>query len=84
MSTLSNRIGHAGQTAEISGAYDSTSGAMRIRKFDYGIDALALARSMAPSAVSSMAEITATGQWRINGDGEISAKQPENGQGCRR
>ena len=42
------RIGYAGRKAEIAGAFDPASRVIRIRKFDSGIDVLALARAMMP------------------------------------
>ena len=72
------RIGHAGRKAEIAGAFDSASRVIRIRKFDSGIDVLALARDMMPDAVGSLSAASTSGDWRVSGAGEIPMDQPEN------
>ena len=72
------RIGHAGRKAEIAGAFDSASRVIRIRKFDSGIDVLALARDMMPDAVGSLSAVSTSGDWRVSGAGEIPMDQPEN------
>jgi hypothetical protein len=70
------RIGHAGKTAEVHGGYDPASGLLSIGKLDSGIDFLALARALAPDAVGGLAGITATGDWRVQGEGAFGLKQP--------
>jgi hypothetical protein len=70
------RIGHAGQTAEVSGAYDPEKDLLNIGKLDSGIEFLALARAFAPDAVGALAGITATGDWRIQGEGAFGLNQP--------
>jgi hypothetical protein len=72
------RIGHAGRKAEIAGAFDPASRVIRIRKFDSGIDLLALARDMMPDAVGSLSAASTSGAWRVSGAGEIPMDQPEN------
>ena len=72
------RIGHAGRKAEIAGAFDSASRVIRIRKFDSGIDVLALARAMMPDAVGSLSAVSTSGDWRVSGAGEIPMDHPEN------
>ena len=72
------RIGHAGRKAEIAGAFDSASRVIRIRKFDSGIDVLALARDMMPDAVGSLSAASTSGDWRVSGAGEIPMDEPEN------
>ena len=70
------RIGHAGKTAEVTGVYDSEKGLLSIGKLDSGIDFLALARAFAPDAVVALAGITATGDWRVQGEGAFGLSQP--------
>jgi hypothetical protein len=72
------RIGHAGRKAEIAGAFDPASRVIRIRKFDSGIDVLALARDMMPDAVGSLSAASTSGAWRVRGAGEIPMDHPEN------
>ena len=72
------RIGHAGRKAEIAGAFDPASRVIRIRKFDSGIDVLALARDMMPDAVGSLSAVSTSGAWRVSGAGEIPMDHPEN------
>jgi hypothetical protein len=72
------RIGHAGRKAEIAGAFDPASRVIRIRKFDSGIDALALARAMMPGAVGSLSAVSTSGDGRVSGAGEIPMDHPEN------
>ena len=72
------RIGHGGRTAEIAGAFDSTSRLLRIIKFDSGIDALALARAMVPEAVESLSAASTSGAWQISGTAELPMDHPEN------
>ena len=72
------RIGHAGRKAEIAGAFDPASRVIRIRKFDSGIDVLALARDMMPDAVGSLSAVSTSGDWRVSGAGEIPMDHPEN------
>jgi len=70
------RIGHAGRKAEIAGAFDPASRVIRIRKFDSGIDALALARAMSPSVLAGLSAVS------TSGDGQVSG--PVSGQAYRR
>ena len=72
------RIGHAGRKAEIAGAFDPASRVIRIRKFDSGIDVLALARDMMPDAVGSLSAVSTSGDGRVSGAGEIPMDHPEN------
>ena len=72
------RIGHAGRKAEIAGAFDPASRVIRIRKFDSGIDVLALARAMMPDAVGSLSAVSTSGDGRVSGAGEIPMDHPEN------
>ena len=72
------RIGHAGRKAEIAGAFDPASRVIRIRKFDSGIDLLALARAMMPGAVEGLSAVSTSGAWSISGAGEFPADHPEN------
>ena len=72
------RIGHAGRKAEIAGAFDPASRVIRIRKFDSGIDALALARAMMPGAVGGLSAVSTSGDGRVSGAGEIPMDHPEN------
>ncbi len=72
------RIGHAGRKAEIAGAFDPASRVIRIRKFDSGIDLLALARAMMPGAVGGLSAVSTSGDWRVSGAGEIPMDHPEN------
>src|SRR4249919_2658229 len=72
------RIGHAGRKAEIAGAFDPASRVIRIRKFDSGIDLLALARDMMPDAVGSLSAASTSGAWQVSGAGEIPVDHPEN------
>ena len=72
------RIGHAGRKAEIAGAFDPASRVIRIRKFDSGIDLLALARAMMPGAVEGLSAVSTSGAWLIRGAGELPADHPEN------
>ena len=72
------RIGHAGRKAEIAGAFDPASRVIRIRKFDSGIDLLALARAMMPGAVGGLSAVSTSGDWRVSGAGEIPVDHPEN------
>ena len=75
------RIGHAGRKAEIAGAFDPASRVIRIRKFDSGIDLLALARAMMPGAVERLSAVSTSGAWLISGAGEIPVDHPENFRG---
>jgi hypothetical protein len=75
------RIGHAGRKAEIAGAFDPASRVIRIRKFDSGIDLLALARAMMPGAVEGLSAVSTSGAWLISGAGEFPADHPENFRG---
>jgi hypothetical protein len=70
------RIGHAGKTGEINGAYDPATRLLRIGKLDSGVDFMALARAFAPDAVGGLAGITATGDWRVQGEGAFGFSQP--------
>src|SRR6476646_3791981 len=72
------RIGYGGRKAEIAGAFDPASRVIRIRKFDSGIDLLALGRAMMPDAVGSLSAASTSGGWWISGAGEIPVDQPEN------
>ena len=72
------RIGHAGRKAEIAGAFDPASRVIRIRKFDSGIDLLALARAMMPGAVEGLSAVSTSGAWSISGAGEFPVDHPEN------
>ena len=72
------RIGHAGRKAEIAGAFDPASRVIRIRKFDSGIDLLALARAMMPGAVGGLSAVSTSGDGRVSGAGEIPMDHPEN------
>ena len=72
------RIGHAGRKAEIAGAFDPASRVIRIRKFDSGIDLLALARAMMPRAVGDLPAVSTSGDGRVSGTGEIPMDHPEN------
>ena len=72
------RIGHAGRKAEIAGAFDPASRVIRIRKFDSGIDALALARAMMPGAVGGLSAVSTSGDGRVSGAGEIPMDHPAN------
>ena len=65
------RIGHGGREAEIAGAFDSGTRVIRIRKFDSGIDLLALARALVPEAVAGLFAARTSGAWSISGAGEI-------------
>lgn len=71
------RIGRSGQTAEIAGQFDVAKSIVRIGKFESGLDVLALARAFVPGAAANMAAITAAGNWRISGEGEIPLDHPE-------
>ena len=72
------RIGHAGRKAEIAGAFDPASRVIRIRKFDSGIDLLALALAMMPGAVGGLPAVSTSGDGRVSGAGEIPMEHPEN------
>lgn len=73
------RIGHGGQTGELEGAFDPATGVMRIARLDSGLDVLALARALAPPDASGMlATLSTTGEWRIDGTGEIPVGHPED------
>jgi len=72
------RVGHAGRKAEIAAAFDPASRVIRIRKFDSGIDLLALARAMIPGAVGGLSAVSSSGDWRVSGAGEIPMDQPQN------
>ncbi len=72
------RIGHASRKAEIAGAFDPASRVIRIRKFDSGIDLLALVRDMMPDAVGSLSAVSTSGALRVSGAGEIPMDKPEN------
>src|SRR6478735_5591904 len=72
------RIGHAGRKAEIAGAFDPAGRVIRIRKFDSGIDALALARATMPGAVGGLSAVNTSGDGRVSGAGEIPMDHPEN------
>jgi hypothetical protein len=74
------RIGHSGKTAQFTGVYDPGKEQLRIGKLDSGIDLLALARACAADAVGSLAAITATGDWRIQGEGVIGLREPGDNQ----
>lgn len=63
------RIGHAGESGEVTGAYDPASGILTIGKLDSGIDLLTLARAFAPDALGALESVTATGDWRVQGEG---------------
>jgi len=71
------RIGHAGKTAEVHGAYDPTNGVLKIGKLDSGVDLLALGRALAPDA-RSLAGLTATGDWRLQGEGAFGLSRPSD------
>ena len=62
------RIGQGGRKAEIAGAFDPGSRLLRITKFDSGIDALALARALAPEAVEGLSAASTSGAWQIRRD----------------
>lgn len=70
------RLGHAGQRCEFAGSFDPGSGVLRIRKFESGIDLLALSRALFPEA-GGLAAIGTTGAWRLSGEGEIPVDHPE-------
>ena len=72
------RIGHAGRKAEIAGEFDPASRVIHIRKFDSGIDALALARAMMPGAVGGLSAVSTSGDGRVSGAGEIPMDHPAN------
>lgn len=71
------RIGQAGRTGELTGAFDPVGGVLTIEKLDSGIDVLALTRALAPDAVTSLTGISTTGGLRISGAGEIPVANPE-------
>jgi hypothetical protein len=70
------RIGHSGKTGEVTGVYDPASGRLEIGRLDFAIDMLALSRALAPDSVKALADITTTGDWRIQGQGVIGLNQP--------
>lgn len=74
------RIGFGGRTAELAGSFDAARGGLKISRFESGIDALALARALAPDAAGSLAAVTATGAWRVSGAGELPLDHPEKGR----
>ena len=72
------RIGLGGRKAEIAGAFDPADRVIRIRKFDSGIDLLALARAMLPGAVGCLSAVSTSGAWSISGAGEFPVDHLEN------
>ncbi len=72
------RIGLAGRKAELAGAFDPAGRVIRIRKFDSGIDLLALARAMMPGAVGSLFAVSTSGTWSISGTGEFPVDHLED------
>jgi hypothetical protein len=70
------RIGHAGKTGEITGTHDSTSGRLSIDKLDCGLDLLALVRAFAPDEVAALENMSATGDWRLQGEGVFAFNKP--------
>jgi hypothetical protein len=78
------RLGRSGRIAEAAAQYDTAQNVIRIAKLDSGIDVFALLRAFVPGAAAGLVTVTTSGNWRLNGEGEIPLAHPEktkwNGQ----